>query len=247
VNDDTNKKRSPEEVRRIFERATELESAQEGWLSVDEMKAIAHEVGIDPATLLRAIHQVDAQNHRSMTEPFPKSLSSTPWMEWVKAVGVSSVAGAVALGVGILTGITRTVYGSQSVHLETLAGMVAICIIDLWLSLYAKGRLRHVVFQASNFALWCGFALGFGATYSELAGDATGVALAGAGVSGIIGAFVVWYRNRNATAHSGGGSTSRLETEAIEPGHVSKIDRDVILRAIEITGMNMGVAVAYPA
>ena len=145
---------SDSQVRLILERAAEIDARGDS-LTVDELRQIAAEAGIDRAATEAAIQEIMAsaeaesqpaptvtENGANLPAKDPKSISP-PW-----------IAAGGALGVAL---------AFVTLELPEVAGISMLGAVAVGLILRAVRAIRkksHLGFQLENFAVWFGLALG---------------------------------------------------------------------------------------
>lgn len=187
------RKFSSERVRRILERATELEQRGDVSITEAELRAIAQEAGIDAAAITRAIREIDLEeaNPRVASEGAPDDSGAAQLPFWQRVF----VVGFGGMLTGAVTGFVRELVNSSGTHVETLAGFAIVAAAAAWLAVDAGGRRRQRLFQVNNALLWVGFTVGLAATVdSNLIEDAIGLGFSWTVGSALVGGLIVEYR-----------------------------------------------------
>ena len=145
---------SSAQVSLILQRAAEID-VRGDTLTVDELRRVASEAGIDPTATNKAIravladHETDAGLEESQEATAPTRGSKVPSQLWIVA------GGAVGVAAGFVTA------------LEEPARPLAIGGVVLYLVLRAVQSMKlgkQLDFQLQNFVLWLGAAMGSLAT-----------------------------------------------------------------------------------
>lgn len=144
---------SPSQVSLILERAAEID-ARGDVLTVEELKRIAAEAGIDAAATEMAIQEIMADRDAAPVQTVPAAKEGShlpvkdpkaPAPEWIVA------GGAVGMALGFITA------------LPSVVGVPALGATVLYLLFRAVKSMKtgsELSFQLQNFAVWLGMALG---------------------------------------------------------------------------------------
>ena len=141
---------SSAQVSLILQRAAEID-VRGDTLTVDELRRVASEAGIDPAATDKAIqtvlpdHEAGAELEESQEAPAPARRSAVPSQLWIVAGGA----------VGVATGFVTA--------LEEPARPLALGGVIVYLVLRAVQGMKlgkQLDFQLQNFVLWLGAAVG---------------------------------------------------------------------------------------
>ncbi len=173
----------------ILERAAEIDARGDS-LTVDELRQIAAEAGIDRAATESAIQEITASaeaplqpaatatgNGANLPAKNPKSISP-PW---------TAAGGALGMALAFVT-----------LELPEMAGVSMLGAVAVGLILRAVRAIRqksHLGFQLENFAVWFGMALG-GVASGVFTPAMLSVVFTIWIVASVVGGLIVWYGSR---------------------------------------------------
>jgi hypothetical protein len=178
----TERRFSREELSRLIERAIELERAQDGSLSENQVRDIAREIGIDS-------HAIEAALRMNPVHARSQPIASRrKWIDW----GFS----ALAFAVGLATAVVRELVDVRGLHIESIVGFVGAAALAIGAFLVSRNRASARA-QAFNLLTWGMFAAGFSVIVPSLADDVVGMGVAGAFVTGLLG--FAWMRRGRLT------------------------------------------------
>lgn len=201
---------SPSQVSRVLQQAAEIDAKGDS-LTVEELRRIADEAGIDPDATNRALQLV-----LSDEDPDPKPVQATPsGVPVTKAPSLSpariGTGGAIGFalgfigafagfGGGMIPGVFRDAYPGDPGALAILAGLglVGTVVYLIVRTVDCIRRRAQLDFQLQNFTLWLGTTVGVLATdlYTfddELIGVVFTIWL----VTSVVGGLLVRFGPRN--------------------------------------------------
>lgn len=193
---DLPKRFSESQISHVLERAAEIDAAGTS-VSVEELRSIAAEAGIDPEATEHAIHELfgDDPGLGPATAGSPPSL--------VKATASPSAGRIMAGGgIGFAAGLTAGLdvflpydpwMGPNLFALGGFAGAIGYLFWRLVQSMKSGGQLD---FQLQNLALCFGLAAGVTVSYPILADDGIGIALATWLVAALVGGMLIRFGQR---------------------------------------------------
>ncbi len=165
---------SAKQVTQILKRAAEID-ARGDILTVDELRRIASEAGIDPAATDAAIQEVMAADEPAPVPAvqaegeganLPAKAPTAPSSAWIVA------SGAVGAATGFVTALLP-----EAVGITAFGAAIMYLIVR---AVQSMKRGKQMDFQLQNFAVWFGLLIGATAVDSFLDDDVFG------------GAFVLW-------------------------------------------------------
>lgn len=180
---------SASQVRLILERAAEIDARGDS-LTVDELRQIAAEAGIDRAATEAAIQEIAAsaeaasQPTATVTEHGANLPATKP-----KSVSPPWIAAGGALGIAL---------AFVTLELPEVAGISMLGAVAVGLILRAVRAIRkksHLGFQLENLAVWFGMALG-GAASGELTPGILSAVFTVWIVASVVGGLIVSYGSR---------------------------------------------------
>ncbi|MCY4573530.1 MAG: hypothetical protein OXF01_12100 [Gemmatimonadetes bacterium] len=154
---------TPSQVSRVLQQAAEIDARGDS-LTVDELRRIADEAGIDPEATNRALQLVLADE-----DPDPKPAPATsPGVPVRRAPSLSparmATGGAIGIALGFLGAFA--VYpgpvspGFPALGILTGLGLVGTVVFLVARTLDCMRRRAQLDFQLQNFTLWFGTAVG---------------------------------------------------------------------------------------
>lgn len=185
---------SPSQVSLILERAAEID-ARGDVLTVEELKRIAAEAGIDAAATEMAIQEIMADREAAPVQTakegsqLPVKDPKTPAPEWIVA------GGAVGMALGFIT------------TLPNFVGVPALGATVLYLFFRAVKSMKtgsELSFQLQNFAVWLGMALGATAIGAFTPATNLTAALICWMIGSLVGGMIVRFGPREAPAEDDG-------------------------------------------
>ena len=175
---------SSSQVSLILQRASEID-ARGDTLTVDELRRIAGEAGIDPAATVAALQEVLGEEftpgEESQVAPVPARKSSLPSPHWIVT------GGALGVAIGFI------------ISLQEPARPLAIGGALVYLLLRAIRSMKlgaQLDFQLQNFVLWLGVAVGGWASEMFFADDVFMAAFMAWFVTSVLGGLLVHFGPR---------------------------------------------------
>ncbi len=186
---------SSSQVSLILQRASEID-ARGDTLTVDELRRIAGEAGIDPAATVTALQEVLGEEfmpgEESPAAPVPARKSSLPSPHWIVT------GGALGVAIGFI------------ISLQEPARPLAIGGALVYLLLRAIRSMKlgaQLDFQLQNFVLWLGVAVGGWASEMFFADEVFVAAFMAWFVTSVLGGILVQFGPRE------------TEEETVDPPH----------------------------
>ena len=196
---------SSSQVSLILQRASEID-ARGDTLTVDELRRIAGEAGIDPAATVAALQEVLGEEfmpgEESPVAPVAARKSSLPSPHWIVT------GGALGVAIGFI------------ISLQEPARPLAIGGALVYLLLRAIRSMKlgaQLDFQLQNFVLWLGVAVGGWASEMFFLDDVFMVAFMAWFVTSVLGGLLVHFGPREEQAETVVPSPAALPDAAPEP------------------------------
>lgn len=186
---------SASQVSLILQRAAEIDASGDT-LTVEELRRIASEAGIDPAVTDKAIMEItaDAEPSAASAAPEPATVpakrSSLPAPEWI------FTGGAVGTALGFLPSFANANVGPGMPLALAWLGFGGTVFYLLARALNSMKRGAQLDFQLQNLAVWFGGAVGAWATDVLWAGDVFGMALVIWLMTSVVGGLLVKFGPR---------------------------------------------------
>ncbi len=172
------------QVSLILQRAAEID-ARGDTLTVEELRRIASEAGIDPAATTTAIREVVSEDVPVPEEPpaptVPASKSSLPSPRWI------ITGGAIGVAIGFVISL------QEPARPLAIGGALVYLILRAIRSMKLGAQLD---FQLQNFVLWLGIAVGSWATEIFYAEDVFLAAFMAWFVTSVLGGLLVQFGPR---------------------------------------------------
>ena len=190
---------SASQVTLILQRAAEIDASGDS-LTVEELRRIASEAGIDPAATEAAIDEVVGEEPASVPVDdektgLPVRKSKVPSAAWIVA------SGAVGTAVGFITSLPGQIVVSA-------VGATVLYLIVRAVQSMKRGA--ELDFQLQNFAVWFGLLIGGSAIPGFRAIELSTIALMFWIVSSVVGGLIVRFGPREEDTED--------ETPRIGPG-----------------------------
>jgi hypothetical protein len=174
------------EAREILQRAIELDDRQEPVLRLDQVRAIAAELGVSHAAFEQALSE---RRHEAM-DSSPSAPDEAGFATPGRGVTIGIALVGFALGAG--SAALRDVVSHT--HYEALIAYCAAIGLSLWLVVAHRDGTQPVRLQLRLGALWTGLIAGTSLVFGRVWDDVV-ISCGGAWIlSGMVGAAVPWVR-----------------------------------------------------
>lgn len=199
---------SASQVSLILQRAAEIDASGDS-LTVEELRRIAAEAGIDPVATDKAIMEITAAVEPSteLAAPEPPAVPAKP--SGLPKPGWIFAGGAVGTALGFLVSLADLYQAAGPFGLAWLGfgGTVFYLVVR---ALNSMKRGAQLDFQLQNLAVWFGGAVGAWATDVLWAGDVFGMALVAWVLTSVVGGLLVKFgpREEEEGTHPHQGSPS---------------------------------------
>lgn len=189
----SNHQLSDEVVRRVLERAVEIDALRPTRVTTDQLREIALEAGISPEALEQAI--VEVERNATRTGMDRSGADGERWLKGLRGVLRSAVIGVGGFGLGV---IARALFGATgaSINIEQFVAVILLAFASTEFAFQHSGRGTHTGFQRDNAALWSSFTVGWSIVHGFFWGELVGATLILWLSCGIAGSAVIaWRRN----------------------------------------------------
>lgn len=185
---------SASQVSLILQRAAEIDASGDS-LTVEELRRIAAEAGIDPVATDKAIVEITADPERSteLTNPEPTGVPAK--RSGLPAPGWIFTGGAVGTALGFLTSYANDFPSEMPLALAWL-GFGGTAFYLLARALNSMKRGAQLDFQLQNLAVWFGGAVGAWAMDVLWPGDVFGMAFVIWVLTSVVGGLLVKFGPR---------------------------------------------------
>ncbi|MDE2875341.1 MAG: hypothetical protein OXU69_16815 [Gemmatimonadota bacterium] len=186
---------SASQVSLILQRAAEIDASGDT-LTVEELRRIAAEAGIDPAATDKAIMEITADAEPSAASAAPEPATVPAKRSSLPAPGWIFTGGAVGTALGFLTSFANANVGPGMPLALAWLGFGGTVFYLLARALNSMKRGAQLDFQLQNLAVWFGGAVGAWATDVLWAGDVFGMALVIWLMTSVVGGLLVKFGPR---------------------------------------------------
>jgi hypothetical protein len=186
-------------VRRVLERAVEIDALQSARMTPEELREVALEAGISPQAVEQAlaeVRQMDASFERRSKIPTPEAAS--PWLNGVLGMVRTAVIGVGGFGLGV---IARALFGATGADLnvEQFLAVITLTFASTEFAFQHSGGGSHAGFQRDNAMLWGSFTAGWSAVHGYFWDDLVSATVILWLACGFAGASVIaWKQKRSA-------------------------------------------------
>jgi len=180
-------------VRRVLERAVEIDALQAIRLTPRQLREIAIEAGISADAVELALAEVDRE--RSLpanTAAGPRR--SSRWLTGLGGLMRSAVVGISGFGLGV---IARALLGATSpaIDIEQLIAVIMLVFASTEFAFQHAAEGTHAGFQRDNAVLWASFASGWSAVHGYVRADLVSATSILCIACGIVGASIIAWRH----------------------------------------------------
>jgi hypothetical protein len=187
---------SEDAVRRVLERAVEIDALRTARITTEQLREIARDAGISAESIEQALIEFERDQDQARREPAPRS-ESWRWLKGVRGTMRSAVIGVGGFGLGV---IARALFGATgaAVNVEQFIAIILLTFASTEFAFQHSGGGSHIGFQRDNLALWGSFTVGWSVVHGFFSSDlvsATVILWLACGIAG--SSVIAWRHNRN--------------------------------------------------
>lgn len=188
---------SEDAVRRVLERAVEIDALRSSRVTTDQLREIAREAGISDESLEQALIEIERGQDGPRRPAGARRSDSWRWLRGIRGLARSVVIGVGGFGLGV---IARALFGATgaSVNIEQFIAITLLTCASTEFAFLHRGRGSHLGFQRDNVALWGSFTMGWSMIHGHVWNDLLGVTVILWLACSVAGSsLIAWRRNRN--------------------------------------------------